>query len=280
MELPSWGSILAAANEAVKSAGDGLSTIASEFDVNEVVKAAGESFSTVSSEFDVNKVFKTAGESFTTITSAFDVKRRVEELESTIQDIVAASSEIRGHMAELTQKGLTLDNISDELEGIFNEILVYLEETFPPPDQAPSHKERLKMTATILDKVEQAILDFGRKHGMSEDRLERVRKTFSSSKPHIEKLVVLTGDLAEQHPVLSKVLISAAVAMLLSKLDIPRRILGLIGFGPRGPIKGMQLRSFAAWAQRRFWGATVEKDSWFSILQKAGMKENLWPQVS
>ena len=28
----------------------------------------------------------------------------------------------------------------------------------------------------------------------------------------------------------------------------------------------------AAWAQRRFWGATVTKGSWFAILQKAGMK--------
>ncbi|KAF9783011.1 hypothetical protein BJ322DRAFT_1073982 [Thelephora terrestris] len=245
--LPSWGSMFAAANEAVKEAGDGLSTFASEFDVNEAVKTAGKSFSTITSEFDV--------------------KRRIQELESTINDILAVFAEIRGHMAELTQKGLTMDNISDELEGIFKDISVYVEETFPSPDQALSHKERLMRTRTILDRIIQAILDFLRKHGMSEDALERVRRAFASLKRLIEKLVGIIGDFIERHPFIFRTLISSMVGKLFPGSWIIRLLLTVMGFGQYGPIKG----SPATWAQSQFWGAAVKKGSWFAILQKAGM---------
>jgi len=124
------------------------------------------------------------------------------------------------------------------------------------------------MVVAVLDKAEQGLLDLARKHGMSEDGLERVRESFGLLKPRIEKLVVITGDLVEQHPVIFSALISSAVAMLIPESWILRPLLSVMGYGPYGPIKG----SPAAWAQRRFWGATVKKGSWFAILQKAGMK--------
>jgi hypothetical protein len=51
------------------------------------------------------------------------------------------------------------------------------------------------MTTTVLDRAEQGLLELGGKHGMSEDGLERVRRSFASLKPHIENLVVITGAL-------------------------------------------------------------------------------------
>ncbi|KAF9783012.1 hypothetical protein BJ322DRAFT_1073986 [Thelephora terrestris] len=223
IELPSWGSIVEAANEVVKAAGDGLSTIANELNVT----------------------------------------GKIEELESTVQKILAASADIRGHMAELTQKGLTLENISDELKGILNDTLIYLEKTFPPPDQAPSHEERLEMVTTILDKVEQGFLDLAHGYGMSEDGLKKVREAFDLLKPHVENLVVIAGDLIEQHPRISSALVVLAAALIPESW-----ILDVIGFGSLGPVKG----SPAAWVQRLFWGAKVSKGSLFAILQKAGMK--------
>ncbi|EKM51195.1 uncharacterized protein PHACADRAFT_263206 [Phanerochaete carnosa HHB-10118-sp] len=103
---------------------------------------------------------------------------------------------------------------------------------------------------------------------MSDDKVEALRVSFDKLVPCIEKLVVVTGDLAEQHPILLDTLLFSATAMLIPESWILRPLLSLFGFGPFGPVKG----SSAAWAQRTFWGAAVKKNSWFSALQRAGMK--------
>ena len=118
---------------------------------------------------------------------------KIDEFRSTFHDIVSASNEIRGHLTELTQQGLTLDQISGELGVIFNDILGHLKKAFPPPDQAPGHEQRQEMVNTVLDSAEQELVDFARKHGMSEDGLENLRSSFGLLKPHVEKLVVITG---------------------------------------------------------------------------------------
>jgi hypothetical protein len=123
----------------------------------------------------------------------FNVAEKIDEFRNTFHNVVAASSDIRGHMTELTQQGLTLDQISDELGVIFNDVLEYLKKTFPPPDQAPGHEQRQEMVETVLDRAEQGLLDFACKHGMSQDGLEKLRSSFDRLKPHVEKLVVITG---------------------------------------------------------------------------------------
>ncbi|KAF9789199.1 hypothetical protein BJ322DRAFT_1105065 [Thelephora terrestris] len=198
----------------------------------------------------------------------FNVAEKIDEFRNTFHNIVAASSEIRGDMTELTQQGLTLGQISDELGVIFNDVLEYLKKTFPPPDQAPGHEQRQEMVETVLDRAEQGLLDFARKHGMSQDGLEKLRSSFDRLKPHIEKLVVITADLIEQHPVIFSALVFSGVAMLVPESWFLRPLLSMIGYGPYGPIKG----TAASWAQRRFWGAVVSRGSWFAFLQRAGMK--------
>ena len=140
-----------------------------------------------------NAVVKAAGESLSAAARQFDVKGEIEDLKSTLDSILAASNKIRGQMAELTQQGLTVDQISDELGVIFNGILISLGKTFPLSDQAPSAMERLEMVTTTLDIAKQALLDLARKHGMSQDGLENLRETFGLLVPHIEHLVVITG---------------------------------------------------------------------------------------
>jgi len=215
-----------------------------------------------------NEVVKAAGESLSAAARQFNVTGKIEDLESTLNSILATSSKIRGQMAELTQQGLTLDHISDELGVIFNGILVSLGKTFPLSDQAPSPTERLEMVAAALGTANQALLDFAREHGMSQDGLESLRESFGLLIPHIEHLVVITGDLIQENPVLFNTLISCVAGMVIPEAWILRPLLSVLGYGLYGPIKG----SPAAWAQLQFWGAAVEKGSWFAILQRAGMK--------
>jgi len=202
------------------------------------------------------------------VAQEFNVTGQIDDLRITFNDILTTSGEIREHITEVTQQGITLDQISDELGLILNDILIYLQKAFPPPDQAPSHEERQKMVTIVLDKTEQGILDLFRKYGMPEDRLEILRESFDRLKPHIKKFVVITGDLIEQHPVLFSTLMFTGAMLLIPESWILRPLLGVMGFGPYGPIKG----SPAAWAQRQFWGAAVQKGSWFAILQSLGMK--------
>lgn len=198
----------------------------------------------------------------------FNVTGQIDDLRTTFNDILTISGEIREHITEVTQQGLTLDQISDELGLVLDGVLSYLQKAFPPPDQAPSHEERQKLVTTVLDMTEQGFLDLLRKYGMSEDGLELIRESFDRLKPHIEKLVVITGDLIEQHPDLFAALMFAGAVMLIPESWILRPFLFVMGFGPDGPIKG----SPAAWAQRQFWGAAVRRGSWFAILQRLGMK--------
>ena len=136
---------------------------------------------------------KTTNERLNSAARQFDVAEKIDEFRSTFHNIVSSSNEIRGHMTELTQQGLTLDRISDELGIIFDDILDRLKETFPPPDQAPSHEQRQEMVNTVLDRAEQGLVDFARKHGMSEDGLRNLRSSFARLKQLTKKLVVITG---------------------------------------------------------------------------------------
>ena len=51
-------------------------------------------------------------------------------------------------------------------------------------------------------------------------------------------LCALVGDLVEQHPVLLEAALFYCSIMLIPEAWILRPLLGLIGFGPTGPVKG------------------------------------------
>ena len=54
------------------------------------------------------------------------------------------------------------------------------------------------MTKTVLYKVEEGMLEFCHKYGMSENKLHAIHDAFDAMKPHVEKLVVITGAFRER----------------------------------------------------------------------------------
>lgn len=122
-----------------------------------------------------------------------DILDKVEELRSTFLDIVATAAEFREHMAELTQRGMTLEDISNKLGAAFDKVLAHMKRTFPPPDQAPSHEERAAMVATMLEQVEQALRRFATQHGMSQEATDKMLATFEQLRPKVTLLAVVVG---------------------------------------------------------------------------------------
>lgn len=166
--------------------------------------------------------------------------------------------------AEARGNGHSLEKLSDKLSAELGTIFDDLKKDFPPPENATHHQEREVMIATALSKVEDSlvhVLSFG----VSE---EDTRAHFRIIERHVKALLVLVGDLAEQHPLLLETLLISGAFMCMPEMWFLRPFLGIFGFGPYGPVKG----SAAAWAQRRFWGVAIVKGSWFAHLQSAGMK--------
>jgi len=196
------------------------------------------------------------------------VAEQIEKSKAIVNDVVEAVVQFR-NVAMDHSTNSSLDGISDELENSFNSIIKLLQEEFPPPDQAPTHEERALMVSRVLTHVENTTVEVLSKYDVNEDH---IRSLFHKLGPIIQDLVVVIGDIAEQHPMLIEMLVlpilieviaAAAEAWFLRPL-----LISVFGFGRYGPIKG----SAAAWAQKFFWGAAVKKGSWFSWLQSAGMK--------
>ncbi|KAJ7797319.1 hypothetical protein B0H14DRAFT_3887158 [Mycena olivaceomarginata] len=106
------------------------------------------------------------------------------------------------------------------------------------------------------------------KHGMDEENVAAHWETIQGA---IENMVVLLGDLVEQHPDLLNILLFTGAVMLIPEYWVLRPVLGLFGFGPTGSGKG----TVASWARRVFYGAAVPEGGWFALSQKAAMAERL-----
>ncbi|KAI0954509.1 hypothetical protein AcW1_006384 [Taiwanofungus camphoratus] len=184
----------------------------------------------------------------------------------TLSEVVRKAGELRAEpsaMADAHGDGLQL--VSDGLDALFMALLEELQDEFPPLETAPSHAERRASVSRVMERAEEAMVRFCADRGMP---AEGVKSQLDGLFPHMEKLVVMMGDLAEQHPVLLENLLLSGAVMLIPETWILRPLLRLFGFGSSGPVKG----SAAAWAQRVFFGAVVKEDAWFSFLQRAGMK--------
>ncbi|KAJ7682400.1 hypothetical protein DFH06DRAFT_1314619 [Mycena polygramma] len=101
--------------------------------------------------------------------------------------------------------------LAEDLERALKTVL---EEMFPAPDEARRHEERQKKVAVALDseKAGAALVTVCVKHGMAQRRVDAHWHTVW---PAIENVVVLLGDLVEQHPdLLSALLFTGALALL------------------------------------------------------------------
>ncbi|OJA18312.1 hypothetical protein AZE42_09346 [Rhizopogon vesiculosus] len=197
---------------------------------------------------------------------------KITEFKASVVNVTSTATTLHQAVLEAAeQHGIPLDTMKGELGDICNSMFEELKEQFPPPDEAPSHGNRMAMISTTLDRIEAGFLQFAINHGVSEEPL----KSHSSSlKLHAQSIVVTiatqhhTGDLVEQHPDLAITLLVAAITMLLPELWLLRQVLRIFGFGPRGPIKG----GVAAWLQRWLFGPAVPKGGWFATLQYLAMK--------
>ncbi|KAJ7498570.1 hypothetical protein FB451DRAFT_1202324 [Mycena latifolia] len=192
-----------------------------------------------------------------------EVREKIGELTARMDAVMRSASALHEelHTSATLQ---AVDDISADLERAFAAVLTELEVLFPAPDQAPGHAQRQEVVVAALEKAGVALVGVCTKYGMDE---ERAWGHWGTVRPAIESMVVVLGDLAEQHPDLLEALLFTGAVLLIPDYWLLRPLLGLFGFGPTGPVKG----TTASWAQRVFYGAAVSKGSWFALLDKAAM---------
>ncbi|CAK5275417.1 unnamed protein product [Mycena citricolor] len=173
---------------------------------------------------------------------------------------------LRNNWRSLGCKGQTFER---DILAAFGLLSEELQKLFPPPEKAQGHAERVASLTAILDKVGQVIVGVLVQHGVDEDETREKWVQFESV---VLDVFVLMGDLAEQHPIISSMILSVVMYEIAG---IPqgagalfaRSLLHLFGLGPAGPTKN----SLAAWAQSLFFGPAISKGSWFAKLQKISM---------
>ncbi|KAH9905553.1 uncharacterized protein B0H18DRAFT_964845 [Fomitopsis serialis] len=188
---------------------------------------------------------------------------QLHQFQYTIQVVVSNTEDLKELIAQTANK--PFDEIQRDIEKVFEDLLEELKEQFPPHDQAPNHAERRGNVSLVVRKAEEAFIKLGVQYGMPEKQL---RKHLDPIMKHVEDIVVIIGDSAEQHPVLFKILIISGIMLIIPESWFLRPLFRLFGMSPEGPVAG----STAAWAQRVFCGAYIPKGSWFSHLQHAAMK--------
>jgi len=205
-----------------------------------------------------------------------DMRKKIGELKDRMEAIVHGATAL--HELQIStikrrakrssddsdQSPVSTDDMAGDLERAFEKVLEELKVMFPAPEKASGHEERQKVVSVALEKAGAALISVCAEHQMDE---ERVRSLWQTIRAAIEKLVVLLGDLVEQHPDLLSALLFTFAVMLIPEYWVLRPLLRLFGFGPIGPVKG----TAASWAQRVFYGAAVNKGSWFAYLDKAAM---------
>jgi len=152
-----------------------------------------------------------------------------------------------------------LVELSRDLEALKEEFSEPL-----PEDQTERYQQQALRFSRALDLSEEALVNVC---GFWKVPEADVRKSFGDIKPHINHGLLIIANLVNNHPVLFETILLSAIIMIMPQRLILQPIFNLLGFGPSGVVKG----SFAASAQRFFFGAVVKKGSWFAILQRAGM---------
>lgn len=192
-----------------------------------------------------------------------NAQARFPDMRPVIDDFVGAVHDAVDTAAKL-RPPRNVEDASEEISRALDAVVERIKAEFPPLDRAPTHEERLHMANTVIMHAIPAVKDVLVKFGVDEEQAQIALE-------HIGRLsvqmVVITGDVREQHPVLFATVITAAVIAAIPEGWLLRWWLDLLGFGARGPVKN----SAASWMQRNFYGAVVEENSWFSALERAGM---------
>ncbi|KAF9451955.1 hypothetical protein P691DRAFT_662054, partial [Macrolepiota fuliginosa MF-IS2] len=133
-----------------------------------------------------------------------------------------------------------------------------------PGDRGERARTRAQLVSQAMAKTHDAYVRAIVGVGVPRDRAEN---QFGGLSPKITHVLLVIGNIIDNHPELLAFVIFAVAMLLLPEIQILRPIVSIFGFGPLGPVKG----SAAAWLQSKFWGGSVARGSWFAILQKVGM---------
>ncbi|KAF4577507.1 hypothetical protein EYR36_005496 [Pleurotus pulmonarius] len=106
--------------------------------------------------------------------------------------------------ARLEENGLSL--VSSDIDQAFEDVLKRVDEAFPGLDRAAHHDDRRRLITRILAEAEIELVKIlcAKYELTGEGALRGFWRTVS---PIIESIVVVLGDLAEQHPWLAKFVI-------------------------------------------------------------------------
>nr|GAT52825.1 predicted protein [Mycena chlorophos] len=157
--------------------------------------------------------------------------------------------------------------VVEALERGFAAAVNELQILFPPPDRAPNHEQRQAAVTEAMTRVGKVLGSVLGEVGVEKEGAEKIWRT--AIQPALTAVIVLIGDLVEQHPILFEAVLVMLLADPIASLSnqLLQAIIAVIGFGPLGPIKG----TLAAWIQGAVFGPRVPKGSLFAELQRAGM---------
>ncbi|KAF8161194.1 hypothetical protein B0H34DRAFT_796021 [Crassisporium funariophilum] len=236
----------------------GSTNIPTDFDVWRSAKEMGEQALRYT-----DTMFKQASIEFT---SAVD---QINEFKDTMAQVVSSAKDLRiDGQNQLVARGFDHEVFTQKLSIQLTQVLEDLQAEFSEPlpeDQTERYRQRAVIITRALDKVEDALVTV---YNMWDVDEATTREKFSHVKPHLNHVLLVTGNLIDNHPVIVTTLMISGALMILPEGFILRPLLQMFGFGPAGPVEG----SVAAAAQRFFFGAEVPAGSWFGMLQRAGMK--------
>lgn len=96
------------------------------------------------------------------------------------------------------EKIVNLDTLSKDVGTALQTMMEELEESFPPPTDAPGHKERQDSVHTVLGAAQDKIVQVAVQHGMNEAEVRvHVERIISE----MESLIVITGVYTTVMPV-------------------------------------------------------------------------------
>ncbi|GBE89582.1 hypothetical protein SCP_1602450 [Sparassis crispa] len=190
-------------------------------------------------------------------------KKAILRFKEAVHSVMSAAGDLKAEV--LATDNAHIHAVSEGIRKVLTVTLEELQAEFTPSGEAPGHETRKARVTETLRRAKDAILKVLVGCGVSETT---ARTHLDNLYPHIEFLIIMIGDLAEQNPVSLTVLLHYGTVLLIPESWLLRALLGLFGFPPVGPVKDM----IASHAQHFFFGAPVRKDRGFTFLQVAAMR--------
>ncbi|CAA7259093.1 unnamed protein product [Cyclocybe aegerita] len=200
-----------------------------------------------------------------------EAKEKLEEFKVVIDDLVNSAQSFHEIVQKhCDEKGFSIEEIAGlvakEVEKILEDLKAEFNEPLPE-DQDEWYRELDIKVSNVLDWIEDAVVEVAKTLDISESES---REAFRVIKPHIKRFILISANLTRRHPILTAIVFGISAQLIIQPLAsaIVAPILNIIGFGPKGPIKG----SLASLVQKNVFGPAIPPGSWFRVFQSLAMK--------